>query len=740
MKPRLHLAALGLTLLGIAVVLQAGEQPRQGAPNLAQLRDELTVKQQQLTQQFEEFQLNMFKLKQRFERGNEDEKRQALRISKILDEVRKENIRTELDQLADSLNKNKLTNLNEVKDLGDRSTRIAAKLQRLIQMFQEDPRQQQLREEKEILKKFIDDLSKLIKGEQQLQGQTENGKTSNKELQQTQDKIGNDNKKLQQAIDNFLGKKGDSVAKDAADLKGGPKDGGKGDESGKANAKDAGDEKQIAQGKAKDAGDKDGKDGDGSKAVAKGDEKAGDKSGKEGGDAQAKEGKNSDGKPGAEGSQAKDNKDAEGAQASQAKGNEGKKGDEAGSKGNEGSKDPQANAKPSEKPAAQSPQAPSQAKQGGEASKPGAKESKGAEGAPSQAKQGGQKPSESKGGQGQAKAGSESKGQGDAKGDGSKSSPSSPSSSQASAKSSPSDPSPSSPSDPSDQANQGNQGNPKTKDKLEDNKKKLKEAGYDMASAAKKLGDGKKKPAIDDEQKVIDTLEAAKKELEKLLRQTREEELERLLAALEARCKKMLEMQIAVRDSTVATHKAMLSHPGDDNALRADRQASLKLSDHEKDIITEANKAIQMLEEEGSAVAFPEVFQQVREDMKHVQRRLEIADVADVTQAVENDIIASLKEMIEALQKAQKDLDKSKSGKPGESGPPPDQKLLEKIAELKMIRSLQKRINDRTEFYGRLFPNEQALDPNLRQQLQQLGERQERIFEIMDRFAKGDGK
>jgi hypothetical protein len=203
----------------------------------------------------------------------------------------------------------------------------------------------------------------------------------------------------------------------------------------------------------------------------------------------------------------------------------------------------------------------------------------------------------------------------------------------------------------------------------------------------------------------------------------------------------MLEMQIQVLAGTEQTHKVVLTH-ADKKPAREDQQSALKLSDQEKDIISEANKAIQMLEEEGSAVAFPEVFQQVREDMKHVQRRLEIADVADVTQAVEKDIIASLQEMIDALKKAQKDLDKQKDGKPPEGQPPPnaDQKLLDKIAELKMIRSLQNRINDRTKFYGRLFPNEQAFDPNLRQSLQQLGERQERIFEIMDRFAKGDGK
>src|SRR5205823_5212249 len=154
------------------------------------------------------------------------------------------------------------------------------------------------------------------------------------------------------------------------------------------------------------------------------------------------------------------------------------------------------------------------------------------------------------------------------------------------------------------------------KDQLKNNKKQIAEAGYDSAKAEDNLNKDKKPPAVVNQNDVISNLDKVKKDLEKLLRQTREEELERLLAALEARCRKMLEMQIQVLAGTEQTHKAVLSHV-DRKPAREDQQASLKLSDNEKDIITEANKAIQMLEEEGSAVAFPEVFQQVREDMKH---------------------------------------------------------------------------------------------------------------------------
>jgi hypothetical protein len=804
MRIRLTLGSLGLTLLGMVLVIHAGEQKT--GPSASD-KEALIQQQQQLVRQFEEFQLLMLKLRQRMERGTAEEQNRAKAIGRILDDLQKGNLKTEFDQLAEQLRSSKLTNPSELKEYRDRAEKLTNELQRILAMFQDDPRRQQLREESQFLKDMILKIGQLIEKQQLNQALTENNKTDKKNLEGNQNQITKDIGKTNKAIDNFLGKKGDSVAQDANKLKGGPKEGGKNEKS-SAVAKDDGEQgTQTAQGQAKDDGDE--KPTQIAKGNAKPDENGTEKNNEpsDGSESQAKEGqgaqgsqakdskgtdgsqssqakandgakgneagtKNNEGaksseadaKAGEQGSQAsqakanegnqpqtgaKDPKGSEGSQGSQAKANEGAKGSESGSKANEGAKNSTASAKPAEgsKAGSQgskgSKGSPSQAK-AGEGSKAGAKEGKGSEGSQaSQAKSGGQKGSEgSKASQGQAKAGSESKGQSSAKSDGAQS-PMSPQSnpSQAQAKQDKADHGPqstitkegdggSSPPPPP--------GNQKTKDTLEKNQKKILEAGYESVKAENEIIAGKKKPAIDNQQNVIDNLQKTKEELEKLLRQTREEELERLLAALEARCRKMLDMQVAVLAGTEQTHKSIQAR-ADKKAAREDQQNALRLSDQEKDIILEANKAIQMLEEEGSAVAFPEVFQQVREDMKHVQRRLEIADVAEVTQAVEKDIIASLQEMIEALKKAQQ---QAKAGPPKDGQPPPnaDQKLLDKIAELKMIRSLQKRVNDRTQFYGRLFPNEQAQDLMIRQQLQQLAERQERIFEIMDRFAKGDGK
>src|SRR5262249_26691977 len=170
----------------------------------------------------------------------------------------------------------------------------------------------------------------------------------------------------------------------------------------------------------------------------------------------------------------------------------------------------------------------------------------------------------------------------------------------------------------------------------------------------------------------IKKLEEARKELEKLLRQLREEELERLLANLQRRCERMLQMQTAVLEETVRLDKAV-NQNSDRKPNRTQEHESLKLSDKEEQIVREANNTLQLLAEEGSAVAFAEVLGQVRDDMRTVARRFVRADVGHVTQEIEQSIIAMLKEMIEALKKKQQQMqdNKNKPPPPSSSHPPP---------------------------------------------------------------------
>ena len=284
-------------------------------------------------------------------------------------------------------------------------------------------------------------------------------------------------------------------------------------------------------------------------------------------------------------------------------------------------------------------------------------------------------------------------------------------------------------------------------------KKQIKEATKDQDKAEDKIKKGDNPGASQDQQQALDKLKQAQKKLEDLLQQLREEELKQMLAKLQARCEKLLNMQIAVKTSTEELDKAIAAL-STKKLGRAEDQRGLELGDAEDAIVREATAAITLIEQEGSAIAFAEVFGQVRTDMILVSGKLKKTEVGEITQGVETEIIDTLKEMIGALKKARQDQKPkpkpSEAGKEGESNPNNDQRLLDQIAELKMVRSMQARLNQRTVVYGKQLNGEQPSNAtgskerdrieSLRKDLFDLGQRQVKITKVTRDMALGRNK
>jgi hypothetical protein len=112
-----------------------------------------------------------------------------------------------------------------------------------------------------------------------------------------------------------------------------------------------------------------------------------------------------------------------------------------------------------------------------------------------------------------------------------------------------------------------------------------------------------------------------------------------------------------------------------------------------------------------------------------VTRRLERADVGELTQALEKDILESLEELILSLQKEMEKQQQQQGQQQQQQGQPQNQALVDQLSELKMLRALQYRINRRTRQLGRLIDGEQASDPDLVGQLRGLADRQDRLRE-----------
>jgi hypothetical protein len=256
-----------------------------------------------------------------------------------------------------------------------------------------------------------------------------------------------------------------------------------------------------------------------------------------------------------------------------------------------------------------------------------------------------------------------------------------------------------------------------------------------MERAIEELKKQKLENASGHEDAAIEKLMKAKEKLEEILRQLREEERELLLAALEARFQKMLAMQKLVLSGTLNLNRT----PKKEWKPRHEGR-SRELAIQEDDIALEAAKALTLLKEEGSSVAFPEAVDQLRDDMLTVSRRLREYQVAQLTQGIERDIIEALEELIEALQKEMEKNDEKKQQQQQQQQQQQDPPLVDMLAELKMLRSLQLRINRRTKRLGRLFDGEQATEGEIVDQLQQLSKRQSRIQQATHDLATGKNK
>ncbi len=264
------------------------------------------------------------------------------------------------------------------------------------------------------------------------------------------------------------------------------------------------------------------------------------------------------------------------------------------------------------------------------------------------------------------------------------------------------------------------------KDKQQSSQQRVAKAQQKMQQAQKKLEQAQRDGAKQDQEDAVRELELAKADLEAILRQLREEEQARTLAQLEARFRKMLEMQREVYEGTLRLDRV----PAKDRTTN-DELESGRLSRKESLILAEADKALAILREDGSASAFPEAVEQLRSDIEAVVGYLARFKVDTITQGVEEDIIAAIEEMIAALQKAQKQQqDQKGKPQPGQGGPQ-DPPLLDQLAELKMIRALQMRVNTRTQKYNKLVDGaEGAADkPDLVEALRGLADRERRIFD-----------
>jgi hypothetical protein len=256
-------------------------------------------------------------------------------------------------------------------------------------------------------------------------------------------------------------------------------------------------------------------------------------------------------------------------------------------------------------------------------------------------------------------------------------------------------------------------------------------ASGSMSNAEGQLGNQQAEPASEMQQQALESLKYAREQLEdeaeKLLEQLRAEVKRRVMEGLTL----MLEKQVAVRESTE------LVGPKAASGSRQALTALVGLGKSEGRIVEMANELITLVEETEFGIALPAALLMVRDAMASVQDSLADGDGSEKVINAERQIEADIQSLLDAM----KQLPSSKmSNRKGQRGPRDRQRELNRlIAELKMIRLLQVRTNQRTAEVDQSRAGLSALSAAIKDEIESVADQQDFVRDAAERLAEERG-
>lgn len=254
----------------------------------------------------------------------------------------------------------------------------------------------------------------------------------------------------------------------------------------------------------------------------------------------------------------------------------------------------------------------------------------------------------------------------------------------------------------------------------------MQRAAEQMRQAGDRLSESKPGDAKERQQESLDEMQKALDALDDALRQTRKDEVEQTLDALQTRLQEIL----AKEQEVSATTDGWL---GKEPAARSpDDFVSLSEAAKTQGQAAELTaQTLSLLLDEGSTVVVPELLRQMQGDMVRVSGDLSATRPTALTQKALRDIIATLTELLDAIDKKRQQQQQDEQQQQQQQGEQ-DQTLLPKSAELKMLRASQQRLNERTPSFdeGAMpTPEQQALLGELSGRQRRLSDMTRRIYE-----------
>lgn len=260
--------------------------------------------------------------------------------------------------------------------------------------------------------------------------------------------------------------------------------------------------------------------------------------------------------------------------------------------------------------------------------------------------------------------------------------------------------------------------------------KDLIRAAGSMQSAEKNLNRTAADPAAVDQTSAVDALTKSRDELaqaaERLLVELRVELQRRLIAELT----EMHETQAAIRETTEAQAPRL---------AQKSRTAAITvagLSQKEAGLADRTERLLGLVEETEFGIALPTTLRVLSREMRSIEARLKDGDASPPTIALEKRVEDDLLGLLQAIRRL-----------PPTTPPPPgsplpsdlrerERELNRLIAELKMIRLLQSRLNDDTIVVDKIRPAAPTLPPALRREVEALEASQDEIRDSLSKIAE----
>jgi hypothetical protein len=256
-----------------------------------------------------------------------------------------------------------------------------------------------------------------------------------------------------------------------------------------------------------------------------------------------------------------------------------------------------------------------------------------------------------------------------------------------------------------------------------------------MAGAEGHLGQQQAMPASGEQDRAVASLKYARQQLEDAAQQLLDELVAEVRKRVIEALTLMLERQVAVRQSTE------LLGPRVKQGSRQALTAVVGLAKSEQQIINLADEIVNLVEETEFGIALPAALRVVRDSMAQVKRSLGDGDASERVVAREREIEADLAALLEAVKQmppSRPPNGPARRGNPSER----ERELNRLVAELKMIRVLQLRVNrDTVGVDGERPPDVEALSAEIRQRIEAIEARQENVRDVTERLSieRGDG-